>query len=81
MAKIMSLLLAITLWFLIKKNVETNLRPDLSRPAATPVPVQKPEPAAKPSPTEKPARSPARSESPSAGSKEKNDGRRSSKNR
>ena len=64
MAKIMSLLLAITLWFLIKKNVETTLRPEPSRVVVAPEPPKKEVPPAKPESTEKPVKRAVPVESP-----------------
>jgi hypothetical protein len=52
----MSLLLAITLWFLIKKNVETTLRPELVRPVFAPEAVKNQEPPVKQETADKPVR-------------------------
>ena len=64
MAKIMSLLLAITLWFLIKKSVETTLRPEPSRVILAPEIPKKEEPPAKQETTEKPVKRAIPVESP-----------------
>jgi len=79
MAKIMSLLLAITLWFLIKKNVETTLRLEPARPVMTPQPRAMGEPAAGLEPTDKPVKRAIPVDPTGPGQKQKNDSRHGTK--
>jgi len=72
MAKIMSLLLALTLWFLIKKNVESVPRPELPRVVLVPETPKNEEPQAKPQPTEKPVKNATPADSQKPKSKVKN---------
>ena len=80
-AKLVCLLIATTLWFLIKKNVETNLRPEPQRPIPAPMVPMSPLAPKKEEPPEKPAKPVSHADSGNQKEKEKNDGRRSSKSK